>query len=467
MIHAGIVDKDNCILGVDIIAITEKQLKKDIGLTMAMSIVIGTVIGSGIFMKPGKVIESAGGSTMALWAWVLGGIITLAGGLTIAEISTQIPKTGGLYVYLEEVYGKFWGYLSGWVQTVIYGPALIAALGLYFGSLLAHLLGIEDSWKTVLGIGTVLFLAIVNSLGAKYGGIVQTAATIGKLIPIMLIAVFGILRGNSQILDMSSGVTTASISMGAAILATLWAYDGWMMVGFVAGEMKNPAKVLPRAIIGGLAIVTAAYLLVNLAMLHVLPANKIVSLGENSAGTAASLLFGDIGGKLISVGILVSIFGCLNGKILTFPRVPYAMAERNQLPAAGTLSRIHPKFGTPVPAIILQVVLATIMMIVSNPDRLSDIAIFSVYIFYIQAFLAVFILRKRNAGQVRAYSVPLYPIIPFIAIIGSGYIVVSTILNKPVDSLFAIGLTILGLPLYWLLQRKENKVAAANSARIQ
>jgi APA family basic amino acid/polyamine antiporter len=430
------------------------QLKKEVGITLATSLVIGTVIGSGIFMKPGKVIEFAGDSTMALWAWILGGLITLASGLTIAEVGTQIPKTGGLYVYLEEVYGKIWGFLCGWVQTIIYGPAIIGALGLFFGSLVANLFQLGAEWKLPIGIGSVLFLAVVNSLGTKYGGFVQNAATFGKLIPIALIAIFGVWKGNGQLLDMTSGVST-EVSMGAAILATLWAYDGWMLVGFMAGEMKNPAKALPRAIIIGLSVVTAAYLLVNVAMLKLLPAAQIVQLGENAAGTAASLLFGDIGGKLISVGILVSIFGCLNGKILAFPRVPFAMAERNQLPAARLFSKVNAKYGTPVNALLSQVVIAIVMMILSNPDRLSDLAIFSVYLFYIQAFAALFILRKRNAGKPRAYSVPLYPIIPLFAIVGSGYIVVSTIMNNPTDTLFAIGITLIGMPMFWYLEKKE------------
>ncbi|BAU26368.1 serine/threonine exchange transporter (LAT family) [Aneurinibacillus soli] len=433
---------------------TENQLRREIGFTVAVSLVIGTVIGSGVFMKPGIVIASAGGSTMALWAWILGGIITLAGGLTVAEISSQIPKTGGLYVYLEEVYGKMWGFLSGWVQAIVYGPAIIAALGLYFGMLFVHLFGMNEQWQMWVGVITVLFLGTVNSIGTKYGGLVQTISTVGKLIPIALIIIFGLWKGNNDVLGMASGVTNVEISMGAAILATLFAYDGWMLVGFVAGEMKNPEKLLPRAIIVGLSVVTAIYLLVNVAMLHVLPADKIVALGPNAAGTAASILFGDIGGKLISVGILVSIFGCLNGKILTFPRVVYAMAERGQLPASQLLSRVHPNFGTPFYATASQIILAIIMMVISNPDRLSDIAIFAVYLFYIQAFFAVFILRKRNPGIKRVYSVPLYPIIPIVAIIGSGFVVISTIMDKPFDSLIAIGIAVIGLPVFWLLERR-------------
>jgi basic amino acid/polyamine antiporter, APA family len=432
----------------------EAALKKDIGLSVAMSIVIGTVIGSGIFMKPGSVLEYTGYSNLALLAWALGGLITLAGGLTIAEVATQIPKTGGLYVYMEEVYGKLWGYLSGWVQTVIYGPAVIGALGLYFGSLITNLFSWEKSFGPWIGIGTVLFLTIVNNFGTKYGGFVQNLFTIGKLVPIALIIVFGIAQGNEQILNSSSG-SVVEISMGAAILATLFAYDGWLMVGFVAGEMKNPGKTLPKAIIGGILIVMAAYLLVNIALLHILPASEIVRLGENSAASAATILFGPLGGKLIAVGIAVSIFGCLNGKILTIPRVPFAMAERNQLPMSKTFSKVSEKYGTPIAATYLQAVIAIIMMILTDPDYLSEMAIFAVYIFYIFAFYAVFKLRKRNKGAARVYSVPLFPVVPIFAIIGSVYIVGATIMNDPFDSLTAIVITLAGLPVYYWLQRKN------------
>ena len=414
----------------------ETALKKDIGLSVAMSIVIGTVIGSGIFMKPGSVLEYTGNSNLALLAWTLGGLITLAGGLTIAEVATQIPKTGGLYVYMEEVYGKLWGYLSGWVQTVIYGPAVIGALGLYFGSLMVNLFSWDESFGPWIGIGTVLFLTIINNFGTKYGGFIQNLFTIGKLVPIGLIIIFGITKGNEQILNASSGAVV-EISMGAAILATLFAYDGWLMVGFV--------------------VVMAAYLLVNVALLHILPASEIVRLGENSAASAATILFGPLGGKLIAVGIAVSIFGCLNGKILTIPRVPFAMAERNQLPMSKTFSQVSEKYGTPIAATYLQVVIAIIMMIVTDPDYLSEMAIFAVYIFYIFAFYAVFKLRNRNRDKKRTYSVPLFPVVPIFAILGSLYIVVSTILNDPLDSFTAIFITVAGLPVYYWLERNNKQ----------
>lgn len=430
----------------------EQNLKKDIGLTAAMALVVGMVIGSGIFMKPGKVIAAAGDSTMALLAWLLGGVITLAAGLTVAELGSQIPRTGGLYVYLDEVYGKFWGYLFGWVQTLIYGPAIIGALGLYFASLLMPFFSIGEELRLPIAIVSVVFLGGINCIGARYGGWIQSVATACKLIPIALIAIFGLWKGNSDILGVASGVTPAA-GMGVAILATLFAYDGWIGVGFVAGEMKNPAKQLPQAIVFGLGIVMVAYLTVNLALLHVLPASEIVALGGRAAGTAAGWLFGGIGGKLISVGILVSIFGTLNGYILTSPRVTYAMAARGQLPASQWLGEIHSSCGTPINSTIAQILLAILLMSVGDPDRLTDIAMFIVWVFYILAFMAVFKLRKTQPASARPYSVPGYPLVPAIAIIGAGYIVVSTIINNPADSFYSLAITAAGVPVYWLLNK--------------
>ncbi|MGG1677082.1 APC family permease [Neobacillus sp. NRS-1170] len=435
----------------------EAHLKKNIGFAVATSLVVGTVIGSGIFMKPGIVISSTGNSTLALLAWIIGGIITLASGLTIAEVSVKIPKTGGLYAYIEEVYGKFWGFLCGWVQTLIYGPAIMGALGLYFGTLVANLFGFSAESNTIIGMVTILFLGFMNLLGTQYGGFIQNISTIGKLIPIILIAVFGLFQGDVQILNMDSGVTQ-SLSMGAAVLATLWAYDGFMNVGYMAGEMKNPSKTLPQAIITGILIVIAAYLTVNLAMLHVLPASKIVELGPNAASSAAAILFGKMGGNLLSIGILVSIFGCLNGKILTFPRIPFAMAKDGFLPAAKAISSIHPKYKTPVGATLLQMAISIIMMLAADPDRLSDIAIFTVFTFYSLSFVAVFLLRKKGkSNNQNLYKVPLYPITPIVAIIGALYIIGSTVINKPMDAFLSILVTIIGIPVYSILKSKQQK----------
>ncbi|MEP9404761.1 amino acid permease [Peribacillus frigoritolerans] len=436
------------------------QLKKTIGFWVGTSIVVGTVIGSGIFMRPGDVLELSGNSTMALLAWLIGGLITLASGLTIAEVSTRIPKTGGLYVYMEEVYGKAWGFLCGWVQTLVYGPAVMGALSLYFGLLVAGIFKIASSYSLAIGILTIVFIAGMNLLGTKYGGIIQTLSTIAKLIPIIFIAVFGIAQGDMPVFNIDSE-SSMKISMAGAILATLWAYDGWMNVGFMAGEMKNPQKTLPRAIITGLVVVMVAYLGVNLAMLHVLGAEGVIAHGTNAANVAATLLFGELGGKLISIGIAISIFGCLNGKLLTFPRITLAMATDKMMPGHKHIGKISPKFKTPINATVLQVFIAIIMMVATDPDKLTNMAVFSVFCFYGLAFFAVFILRRKDPDA-KTYKVPFYPFIPIVAIAGAIYIVLSTLIQTPLNALYSVIILIIGMPVYWLLKKSERDGKRSN-----
>ncbi len=428
--------------------------KNKIGLTVALSIVVGTIIGSGVFMKPGSVLDYSGSSNMAILAWVIGGLLTLASGLTVAEIGAQIPKNGGLYTYLEEIYGSFWGYLSGWMQTIVYGPAIIGTLGLYFSSLMINFFYLDKVWNLPIAIGTVVFLGVVNSMGTKYGGIVQTVTTIGKMIPIVLIVVLGFWKGNSDIFNVVVPISENQ-SIGMAILATLFAYDGWILLASIGGEMKNPTKLLPKAMTVGILIVTAAYVLINLALLNVLPAAKIVGLGENATATAAGMLLGEYGGKIISIGIIVSIFGCLNGKILTFPRIPMSMAERGHLPFAKFIAKESPRFKTPANAITVEIILGIILMIISDPNKLSEISVFIIYIFYVMTFIGVFILRKRNKNKERAYSVPLFPIVPIVAILGSLFVLGSAIINDPLSCFLSIGIVFTGLPVYWYLNKKN------------
>lgn len=442
---------------------TENSLKKDLGLISSMAMVVGMVIGSGVYVKPGIVFGQAGDSFNGLMAWFLGGVITIAAGLTLSELGVLFPKTGGLYIYINEIYGKMSSFLFGWMQTLIYGPAIIGALGAYFGSLMVVSLdeyfGFGESASIPIGIITIVFLAGANSIGTKYGGIIQSVSTVAKLIPIFVIAIFGILHGKGgSPLGASAGIKE-SAGMGAAILATLWAYDGWAGVSFMAGEMKNPAKILPRAIIGGLAIVALAYVSINYALLQVLPVPEIVKYGKEASGQAAELLFGGLGGRLINVGILISIFGALNGNILALPRVPYAMACRRQLPGAGLFSQVHSRFGTPIYATTLQSVIAIILMIIPgvSADRLTDWAMFSILIFYTLCFIGVFIARSKFANLERTYKVPLYPIVPLIAIVGSVYILYSTLMGSWLDCTISLGITATGIPIFYLLGDTSKK----------
>lgn len=429
------------------------QLKKNIGLVTATSIVVGIVIGSGVFVKPGTVLLQTGSSTKALLAWLVGGLMTIAAGLTIAEVAARIPKTGGIYTYIDELYGAKLSFLCGWVLTFLYSPGLKGALSLYFATLAQPLLGYSTEVVPVFAIGTLLFLATMNSLSTKVSGYLTTVTCFIKLIPIFLIACVGLFSGNQSVVS-SIDIPVENLSFGAAVLSTLWAYDGWMLVGNMAGEMKNPVRHLPMAIIGGLSLVIVAYLGVNVALFKVLPIDQIAQLGPKAANASAEVLFGEWGGKLISIGILVSIFGCLNSDILSGPRVPYAMASRGNLKYGNFISYVHPKFNTPINAILLQVIVAIGMILLANVNQITDFAIFSVYIFYVFAFAGVFLLRQKGDLSVSAYRAPLYPVIPIIAILSALYIIGSTVIDQPKLALISVGITLLGYPVY-LFTKKQ------------
>lgn len=424
-------------------------------LISAISIVIGCVIGSGVFVKPGRVLVAAGGSNQALLAWLLGGLISLAGGLTIAEIASRIPKNGGVYVYLEELYGKQVAFVCGWVQTLIYGPGLMSALSLYFASLYSQFFQIDPTHMKPIALIALFILSGVTSFGTHYSAWIQNATTLVKLLPIFAIGIFGLLFGNETIFGTTLGDTSQTVGMGAAVLSTLWAYDGWMQVSNIAGEIQNPAKNLPKAIIIGLSTVIFVYLLVNLAMFHTVDNNQIAILNEKAAAVAADTLFGTVGGQLLSFGILISIFGCLNGNILTMTRLPFAIASTGIFPFREKFASVHPKYNTPIHSIVLKVVCATIMILLMNPDRITDLAIFSMYIFYGMCFMGIFKIRKKyGVPAAGAYKIPLYPVVPLMAVAGCGFICFGMIKQSPLDAMVSIGIALLGWPVFIYLNRK-------------
>ncbi|MBW9158764.1 amino acid permease [Clostridium tagluense] len=437
----------------------KSTLKKEIGLLAASAVVIGMVIGSGVFFKPTAIYTATGAPGLGMIAWIIGGLITIAGGLTAAEVAAAIPKTGGMIVWLEETYGEVWGFLLGWVETVISFPANIAALGIIFATQAVSLLGLGDEMLIIIAIISIIFLIVMNCLGAKVGGNIQTVFTIGKMVPILAIIVFGFINGNGgvvRLFPVSIATHPIATSLGSALLATMFAYDGWIHVGNIAGELKNPKKDLPKAIIGGLLFVMAAYILINMAYLFVLPASALAAT-KTPATDVATLLFGAAGGKVITVGILVSIFGTLNGNILTGMRVPYALALENKLPGSKWLSKLTPKTSTPINSGILIGVIAIVMTLSGNFNQLTDLLVFVLWIFYVMTFIAVMVLRKKKPDLIRPYKVPLYPVIPIIAIVGGLYIIINTMFTQPLNAGLGLVVTAIGLPIYYMRKNKTAK----------
>ncbi|MDO3410364.1 amino acid permease [Saccharibacillus sp. CPCC 101409] len=428
-------------------------LKKSVTFLEAMAIVVGMIIGSGIFLKPGIVLSSAGSPLLSILAWTAGGVITLAAALSIAEIAAAIPRSGGLYAYMEELYGETTGFLLGWVQAVISYPASVAALAIAFASYSGYFLPMNGAQQKGLAIGILLFILAMNALSTKYGGIIQLLATAGKLIPVVGIVGFGLLSGTQPGFAGVSGSAAGAAGFGAAILGTLWAYDGWIGVTNMAGEMKNPAKTLPKVILIGVSFVIVVYVLFNLAIFRALPFEAIVSSPTPGADAAKALL-GSGGGAFITAGIIVSVLGALNGYLMTAARVPQAMGERGSLPFSGALRRIHPRFGTPANALIFQAALAIVYIFSGTFNTLTDLLVFVLWIFFTAGVFGVFILRRRVGTEAGRYRVPLYPLTPIVGIAGGLYILVSTLTDSPTRSLIGIGITLIGLPVFYAMKRR-------------
>jgi len=250
-------------------------------------------------------------------------------------------------------------------------------------------------------------------------------------------------------------------NFGVAILATLFAFDGWILVANLGGEIKNPRKLLPQAITLGILAVLVIYLLVSYGVYRSVPAEQIHRLGTSAIPYIANQAFGQVGGKILSIGIIISIVGCMNGKIMTFPRIMYAMAKRGQLPFSKTLSYLHPKSHTPIFSTVTELVIVTIMIIFSNADRLSELCIFTVYCFYVMAFVGVFLLRKRNPNQHRVFSTPLFPLTPILAIGGSLFVIVSEIMSDLPGVLTSFIFVAVGIPVFYYESKKYREQQAA------
>lgn len=434
-----------------------KTLKKQIGLPEALTMVIGVVIGSGIFFKASTVFSNAGTPALGILAWIVGGIITAASALTVAEIATAIPKTGGMFVYLKELYSEKWAFLYGWVQTLIYVPGVAAALSIVFTTNAGHFIDMTDSQKKFMAIGILLFIMLINIISTKLGSKVQLVSTIAKLVPIFVIIIFGLINGKAHgfSFDMISDNSTVSLAgFGAAMLGTLWAYDGWVSVGNMAGELNNPKRDLPKSIIIGLLVIIVVYILVNLAIINVIPVSEVIA-SDRPASDAAVVLFGNVGADLITGGIMISIFGALNGYLITGVRIPFAMAQDKLFPFAKFFGKVNSKFETPLNVFLFEVFLAILYVLTGSFETLTNLAVFVMWIFFLMTVAGIFILRTKHENLDRPYTVPLYPIVPIIGIAGGIYIIISTIITSTAYALYGIGITLLGIPVYLIIKKQQ------------
>ncbi len=436
----------------------KNEMKKELGMFTAMTTVVGCVIGSGVFFKPTAMYTATGGAPgLAIVAWIITSLMCLCAAMTFAEIAILMPETGGMPVYLKRVFGEKIGYLCGWMQTIVFYPGLVAALAVAVANQAKLFLG--DGLVIPVAFACIIIMVALNCMGAKVGGVAQNVFTVAKLIPLILIMIFGFIRGNGNpIFDpmLADGLSTGSV-LGQLMIAVLFAFEGWTNVGAIAGEMKDPGKDLPKAIVGGVALIMAVYIIINLAYLWVLPADVMMNL-ESPASAVAIEIFGQTGGKIVSIGIMISAGGACNGFILSGSRTALYMASQGDLPGSKTLSKISGT-GVPVNCIFLIGILGAIYALTGQFDLLTNLGTFVGWVFYTLTFAAVMAYRKQAPDVKRTYKVPAYPVIPLIAIISGLYVLINQLFMAGSTSrMIAVGgiiLVLVGLPIRAIFAKKK------------
>lgn len=451
----------------------EPGLRRVLGPWSAAAIVVGTIIGSGIFLVPKSMAENVGSVEMVFLVWIAGGLLSLFGALSYAELAAALPEAGGEYVYLREAYGPMWGFLYGWTQTWVAKSGSIATLATAFFYYLANFrpeleevlyalplpIGpgggpLEIRYGQLLGVVVILFLAFVNYLGVKLGGAIQVAVTVVKLALLAAIVVIGLGSGHGSAANLSSTTQAVGGITGffAALVAALWAYDGWNNVSMVASEIKRPQRNLPVALIAGTLTVMAIYLLTNLAYFYVLPASAVAA-NDRVAAEMMRRILGSGGAGAVSIAAMVSIFAALNGSILSGSRVPYAMAHDRYFFAG--LSRVHPVHHTPSVSILVLSGWAALLVFSGRYEQLFTYVIFASWILYGMTAAAVLVLRRKRPELGRPYRTIGYPIVPVLFVLGAFSVILSALIHSPRESMMGIVLILAGLPFYFYWKRRR------------
>ena len=446
-------------------------LKRQLGLFDAAMILCGIVIGSGIFTSTGLMAAYLPSPGWILAVWLAGGLLTLAGALTFAELGAALPRAGGHYVYLHEAFGPLWGFLCGWILFLVYMSGGIAALAAAFSEYLGGLWPVVSQervlwnldllpgsgkflWRVsaaqVAAVVAIQALTWVNWLGVREGKWVQNILTVIKIAVLFGIAVLGLTSSRGQAIVWDWNYTGMSpigllLACGTGLVAVSWAFDGWNNVNFTAGEIRDPQRTLPRALLLGTVGVTLLYFLVNLVYFRALPLAEMAGQ-VRVADLAAVALFGDRSANFLAGAILISILGSLNGSILTGPRIYFAMARDGLF--FRQAGRDHPRNGTPGRAIVLQGVWASLLAVTGTFSQLFTFVMFVSILFWIAAAGAVIRLRFTRPDLQRPYRVPGYPWVPILFMAASAAILVSSLLENPVESMAGLALTAMGIPVY-------------------
>jgi APA family basic amino acid/polyamine antiporter len=430
------------------------ELHRALGYMGATAIVIGTIIGSGIFLVPHDVAQQVGSVEALMLVWLVGGVLSLAGALSLAELGTANPAAGGIYVYLRDAYGKLFAFLYGWALLLVINSGSVATLAVAFGIYSATFVPLSPLAQKLVAVGAIVLLTLVNILGVRKGAAVQTLFSLTKLAGLAIImgaALFWRHFVPAQATHPLPVLQTTASSFGVALIGVLWAYEGWHMLSFAAGEVKNPSRVLPRSYLVGTLVVVAVYLGANLAYLHVLP---LPALAEHQrvAAKTMEVLAGPRGATFVAALILCSIFGAINGTVLGGPRAYFAMARDGVLfPSVG---RVHPRYATPAVALLIQGGWSIVLASTGTYKQLYTYVIFTGWLFYAAATFAVVVLRHKRPNIERPYRVWGYPVVPIAFSVAALTIVANALARSPKESGIGLILVLAGLPIFLIWGRR-------------
>jgi APA family basic amino acid/polyamine antiporter len=426
-------------------------------------IVVGAIIGSGIFLVPGPVAMQLPSMQTVLFVWFCGALLTVSGAFSLAEMGSMFPGAGGLYIYLRRAYGRPVAFLYGWGLLSMIQTGTIATLGAGFALYLSRITKLSAIEQKIVAVASVLVLTGVNLLGLRTAKHLQNVSTAAKIGGLLLFGAILFWHGNVGTLSANwriSADLTHVLPFGVASVAILWAYEGWHVVSFTAAEFENPTRDLARSLILGTAVVGVIYFVLNLAYYSVLSAAEIQG-ASSAAASAMTVAYGSNATRFVSVLILVSILGAMNGMILTGPRVYYAMArDGNFLPMLGKLDS---RFRAPALAIIVQGIWASTLIFLGSFQQLFTSVVFTAWIFYGLAVGGVIVLRKRFPDLPRRFRTPGYPVLPLLFVAASAVVIISTIVNRPLNALGGIGLILLGVPLYLIFAPRRRTNADAET----
>ena len=441
-----------------------RDLPRVLGASQATSIVVGTIIGSGIFLVPSEMMRDTGSSALVYLAWIIGGLLSLFGAMSYAELGAMLPYVGGEYVYLRGAYGDTTAFLYMWTWFAVAKPASIAAvtsglartLGVFpaFHGLATPVAGLPLLWSQVFALAVTWFITGLNYLGIKKAGDFQLVFTILKGLLILIVAALCFASASGSWSNFSTGLPHAVGGFGGfmlALIATLWAYDGWNDLNMVAGEVRHPERSLPIALIGGLFIVGALFMATNAAIQYILPAPQIAA-SERPAVAALSVVAGPRGAGFVAAAMALSIFVTLNGTIMSGARVPYA-AARDRLFFA-QFAHIHPRFQSPSTSLVIQGLLSTLLLLfLSQFQQHFELAVFAEWLFYLLTTTTVFYYRRKRPELARPYRVGGYPLLPGLFVVCAAAVLFWSYLGNLEGSLLGTALILAGLPVLWIVRK--------------